>query len=251
MRGDKVVAFLEDRLEEGIPLSAEELADVLCQLRTVSFRPTRQTMAHRLLSGQRLPACPVFINTKPQPDGPLSSRTLELLGGHLALAFRDVARKNDFVVAGVPGTGKLLADGFCRYWSSQNDRSTECLVLARRPKQFGFYLSRRRPVSIQTDYAVIIDNVSLTGGSGCSAARALMNAGYARVDCLFLVDREEGASEAFRAINASPIAHVTLKTIIRRAIALDRVRAETIWPRLEGFQNALRSQVGLSSVTLP
>lgn len=45
---------------------------------------------------------------------------------------------------------------------------------------------------------VLVEDVATTGGSAVSAAEALMNAGAAQVSVLLVVDRQEGAEEAFR-----------------------------------------------------
>jgi orotate phosphoribosyltransferase len=247
MKGDKVVTMLVDRLEERIPLKAEELAEVLCRLGTVSFRPTRQTMAHRQYPTLAV-ASPVFINTRPEPDGPLTARQVQLLGAHMALSFHEngYCICPEFVLAGVPHAGECLAESFLGAWP--DPRNVVPVTLVRKPDELGFDICGAKHLMVRCRYGLLVDNASSTGITDGSATREMLrlltkggrkkNRGV-RVDCLVLVDREEGAQEALRQIGVTLMALVTLKTVVKRAIGLGRVRAETIWPRLERFQEAL------------
>ena len=219
----------------------------------------RQTMAHRLYPRLSV-ACPVFIATRPEPDGPLTREQVLLLGRHLALTIREghYAISEQFVLAGVPNAGQLLAEGFLQEWGSPNTvKDVVPLRLMRDPNDLGFALYGQKQLMVRCRYGVIVDNASSTGVTDRLAAReilSLLTKGRGkqrvRVDCLFLVDREEGAREVLDAIGVKLIAQVKLRTIVRRAIAIDRVQ-ENIWQRLKRFQDTLREAQGSFGIPTP
>ncbi len=243
MKGDKTIAMLEERLQAREPLSAEEMADALCQLGAVVCAPTRRTLAHRMYS--ELPPCPIFIDTRIQPKGPLSSKQVNLLGQHMALAFEPYAQDRRIILAGVPQSGRHLAEAFSEQWSG-DDRESECLKIIRRSK-VELALAKQRKPRLETDYSLIIDNATETGNTAGKAALVLQRDGY-NVDCFVLVNRDEGARELLEAINVRLIAFVSLMTVVKKAIEL---HSQEIWGRLQAFQNALRNRIGLPRVQLP
>lgn len=206
--------YLEESVEAERMLTLEELSRLLESFGTIEVGSYEGTNAHHLYPG--LPPCPVFFN----PHG-LGEDILELLGMDLGLAYRHCNhnREERLIVAGVPGTGAILARGFYKMVEGEET----VLLTMRTVPPSGYELERRfedpRP-------AAFLDPVTATGQT---AEAAIRGSCFAVRDFVSLVDRGEGARQLLQA-HEPPVQLVTairLRTICRILEARDSKFAGT------------------------
>jgi len=127
----------------------------------------------------------------------LNARGLELI----AKLIWPILEKDKITAFGGPTMGAdPIVGGIC-YLSSLNKTPIKGFLVRKEQKQHGRCNSIEGPVLLKRDRIAVVDDVVTSGGSLIKAVLILREAGYKVVKAVSVVDREEGAKEAFDTID--------------------------------------------------
>jgi orotate phosphoribosyltransferase len=166
------------------PKPGNAKAGLLAMLRVFSYQEREVTLASGASSNFYIDCRPTLL----LPEAPgLAARAL-----HMAVCREKWITPNEYTPAGSGLGGGILAGAA----GAQACKGT--VYVRKSVKGHGTQQRIERAVDVPDKANVIIfDDVATSGGSALDVARCLFDAGYHVRGCAVLVDRQEGAQEAF------------------------------------------------------